>query len=544
MAESFVRDPSLEKLNRLRKDELVEAGKRLELEVRPAMRKSEVRRIILEHLVDNDICEESALDELAEVTMSTAQLELEKAKIMAEMEIEKARIEQETRLREFSLRQGESYSEGRGFDVAKHVRLVPKFDEENVDQYFSHFEKTAINLEWPQQFWSMLLQTTLHGKAQRVYASLSVQECADYETVKRMILQGYELVPEVYRQRFRACSRGQGESHVEFANKKEGLLDRWCAAMKVDDKYENLRQLVLVEEFLKDLPEDLRLFLNERKANSIHEAAKLADEYTANRQQKVNRGKVMNEREARTPLEKRSEPRWSPHRSSSSGPDRPRLLERERVIPNRGPQFRQEWGRAPPRCFNCNETGHLRAQCPKWREANAIVCVPEKPQGMAVGSGGQRSYEPYVSGASVATINGKHNRGIKVLRDTGASHSLIKRAMLPDRNSGYTGRSIAIRGLENKIQIAPVYRVNLKSKWKRGMIEVAAIDEFPIQGISMILGNDFGTSPWNGGSKYIRQRGNAKPQHHQNNWRRSEGKSRWVRPSETHREYYSQRRER
>ena len=35
------------------------------------------------------------------------------------------------------------------FDVSKHIRFVPHFQEKEVDKYFLHFEKIATSLEWP-----------------------------------------------------------------------------------------------------------------------------------------------------------------------------------------------------------------------------------------------------------------------------------------------------------------------------------------------------------------------------------------------------------
>ena len=557
MAENFVRNPSLEKLNRLRKDELVEAGKRLELDVRPAMRKNEVRRIILEHLVDNEICDESALEELAEVAMSNAQLELEKTKILAEADIEKTKIIQEARIRELAIRQ-EGPSERREFEVARHVKLVPRFTEQDVDQYFSHFEKTATNLQWPKQHWSMLLQTALCGKAQRVYASLSVQECADYDVVKRMILQGYELVPEVYRQKFRICARGQAESHMEFARRKEGLLDRWCTATKVGGEYERLRQLILVEEFLKDLPEDMRLFLNERKASTIHEAARLADEYTANRHHKLENARSVHE------LAKMADEHEGTHRdremvptrvvrgntpllpspdSSSRGFGRPRpSVGGERMNFRQSPKFQQQGRREPPQCFKCHQVGHLIANCPRRHEADVVACVVERPQGMAVSNGGQSSYRPYISRGSVSTTDGKRHRKLDILRDTGASHSLIRRDALPDGDRSYTGRSIAVRGVENKVKVAPIYRIRLCSKWKTGNVDVAAVDRLPVYGVSILLGNDHGPNPWterprhrqSSDSRWRKRNENCAEQKdrtggNMSGWRKATEKYRWKR---------------
>lgn len=105
------------------------------------------------------------------------------------MEIENARIELEIRMKEVMVNRPEEEIRPRRFNIAKQVSLVLRFKKFEVDDYFQHFEKTAINLECLKAMWPMLLQTILSGKAQRAYATLSIEECADYDIVKRAILK-------------------------------------------------------------------------------------------------------------------------------------------------------------------------------------------------------------------------------------------------------------------------------------------------------------------------------------------------------------------
>ena len=51
-----------------------------------------------------------------------------------------------------------------GFDIGKHIKLVPPFQEDEVDKYFNHFEKIATSLEWTREVWTILLQSVLVGK--------------------------------------------------------------------------------------------------------------------------------------------------------------------------------------------------------------------------------------------------------------------------------------------------------------------------------------------------------------------------------------------
>ena len=129
------------------------------------------------------------------------------------------------------------------FDVTKHIRLVPPFQEKEVDKYFLHFEKVAESLNWPKEHWTLLLQGVLIGKAREIYIQLGVEQSQHYETVKELIRKGYELVPEAYRQKFRNCKKDCNQTHVEFARNKEQLFDRWCCSKKIDQNYDKLRRI-------------------------------------------------------------------------------------------------------------------------------------------------------------------------------------------------------------------------------------------------------------------------------------------------------------
>jgi len=68
------------------------------------------------------------------------------------------------------------------FDISKHIRFVPPFQENEVDKYFLHFEKVATSLEWPKDVWTLLLQSVLVGKSQ---ISISYITITRYEYISR-----------------------------------------------------------------------------------------------------------------------------------------------------------------------------------------------------------------------------------------------------------------------------------------------------------------------------------------------------------------------
>ena len=248
----------------------------------------------MKHLVSLKLFEGSVLESLAssdtsDIEIRKLELELELRKFDAqkerelrelefkerellerekerEVQIEKQRLDHELEMKKLEMQEklGCSHpisSSSVKFDVSKYNKLVPPFHEADVDKYFLHFE-------WPKKHWPMLLQSVLVGKAREIYTQLSVEQALDYDSVKQLILKGYELVPEAYRQKFRNQEKGSSETYVEFARTKEQLFDRWCSSQEIDNNYDRLRQLILVilvEEFKKCIPSSVRTLLMNRK---------------------------------------------------------------------------------------------------------------------------------------------------------------------------------------------------------------------------------------------------------------------------------------
>ena len=169
---------------------------------------------------------------------------------------------------------------GTHFDVTKDIRLVPPFQEKEVDKYFLHFEKVAEKLKWPKEHWTLLLLSVVIGKAREIYTQLSLDQSSDYDKVKELILKAYELVPEAYRQKFRNCRKENDQTHAEFARTKEQLFDRWCSSKKIGSDYPKVRQRMLVEEFKRCIHPDVKSFLDEKEVEILEKAARLADDYT------------------------------------------------------------------------------------------------------------------------------------------------------------------------------------------------------------------------------------------------------------------------
>ena len=473
---NFLKEPSMEKLERLRKSEIVKIGEKLELNVQKTMKKHELIRKIVEHMVDESVFEEAALEELPTeiIRMTPEQIELEKVKIQAQMELqrnkmelEKAKIQQETRLREVDLAIRGRKGSHDSFEVMKQVRLVPKFEEANVDGYFAHFERTALNLGWPKECWSMLLQTVLTGKAQRAYATLPTENCADYDLVKAAVLKSFELVPEAYRQKFWTQRKTENQSYVEFLREKENALDKWCDSKRIDGDAEKLQQLILAEEFLNWVPEEVRVHLSERKTDVTYEMAALADEY------------ILTHRKTKEKTYTGSRVKYKAELSPEGGPKE----ENRRTF--------QSSSRTVV-CYKCGKAGHIAIRCQLGKGPERNQTQLGKPQGAVTTTRGNKSYRPWTK---KGMIRGPHEGPVEVsiLRDTGASQSLLLRNKLPKGVIEATRETVMIEGIGGKRVKIPLCKITLKSQWKNGPIQVGVVDKLPMKGISLILGNEVKT---------------------------------------------------
>ena len=103
----------------------------------------------------------------------------------------------------------------------------------------------------------------------------------------------------------------------------------------------------------------------------------------------------------------------------------------------------------------------------------------------------QEVYEPFLSEGTISLLHDKSiTKPIRILRDTGASQSLILAESIPLSEKSHFGKSVLIQGVECGLVTLPLHQVNLKSDLVSGTVTVGARPSLPIEGVHLILGND------------------------------------------------------
>ena len=481
------------------------------------------------------------------------ELELKAEQEKALLEAEKEAAAREHELKMASLGKQSPSDKASAFDPARNIRLVPPFQEKEVDKYFAHFEKVADSLNWPKESWVLLLQSVLVGKAQEIYGSLSVEQSSNYEHVKEAILKAYELVPEAYRQKFRNYLKYDSKTHVEFAREKENLFNRWCHSKEIGQDFKKLKQMVLLEEFKDKVRPDIRSHLDEQKVEELEKAAIMADDYALTHKMSSKSG---------NPQQKRYHGSGNRENISRNMDDRKR---QGKSTENVGLVSKVE-PLKPISCGHCGKPGHIITNC--WKLGGKTPCehcgrfnhksedcriaknklqkevkptgltslkglkvspfnesenskgvkvkplidrnsFVEKNKGIKVNplhndksciedkispnteSDYMENYKPFISEGVVSLVGDENSsQKVKILRDTGATQSLMLDSVLPLTENSFTGANVLISGVEMGVLEVPLHEVNIKSSLINGNIVIGTRPSLPVEGISLILGND------------------------------------------------------
>ncbi len=199
------------------------------------------------------------------------------------------------------------------------------------------------------------------------------------------------------------------QTFVEFAREKGNLFDKWCCSSKVST-FEQLRELILVEDFKSCLPENIVVHLNEKKVAKLSDAAVITDEFVL--------------------THRRVFPSVRQGRNRSPVDDTVKDLVRAGHLKSRSlrkPELKRTGDKRV--CFYCLDPGHLISECRSWKQKNSstkaksVAFVKSSEDNDRLDS--TSVYQPFLMSGFVSLSADSEVRPITILRDTGAAQSII-----------------------------------------------------------------------------------------------------------------------
>ena len=213
--------------------------------------------------------------------------------------------------------------------------------KDDMDAYLQRFERYAENEGWEDGCYGTYLGTLLSGKALEVYSRLPASEARDYYKLKEALLIHYQLTQEDYRKKFHSGTQTSMETASQYHARLEHFFDNWIRLSKIEESFEGLRELILVEKFMHSFPRELALFIRERSPSDKKQLLELAKIFTS----------------ARAAVGGINKPQQSNRDTEARSNNQP--------LPNQ-PNNESNWNQDPGKGL-CRQPGHRAIACPTGR---------------------------------------------------------------------------------------------------------------------------------------------------------------------------------
>ena len=370
------------------------------------------------------------------------------------------------------------------------IQLPDWNDKTRPDQYFSTCERLFTSAHVEPEQWVGYLVPKLPQRALEAYNALPLEAVRDYELFKSRVLDIYAISSKIYRKNFFQWIKRNNETYAEFMARLREQLRLWVSNDSPEEGSPDYEELLLRYRLDQTLPEDLNMFVIDKEGKTVQECVALADRFVVSHQvlTKTRDGKV----EASAPN------KANPSSATS------KTHEEKSSVPSKAAKN----GRF---CNFCKKKGHTQEQCfsdpnssaykgpRKPLQPNAPSFVPKQdPDKHALlahevkktSEDGPGVHPLLRSYTGDAVVKG-NTRKIRYLRDTGSTLSFLAKDALPGEwDYRFTGQKVKVTGINRVSGTYPLCEVNIECDLHIGPLTAAIVDQPPLPGVDLLLGND------------------------------------------------------
>ena len=231
-------------------------------------------------------------------------------------------------------------------------------DGRDIENFLRTFQDQMTMYGVEKAYWSTNLLAVLDNKSLAFQSGLDLADKLDFDVLAAKLVTFHGVMPDFYRTQWNEIKIAAGESHQQCAQRTQAISYNW---MKIATTRADVRDMMNREKLLDVMEPLVQTWVRQQRPKTLNTAAELADTYLISQL-------------------KREEPRkWSRYggtqewskpklsKSDYSKPSGPRT--QAATIPTAThmdkppglPAFDAIKG---PRCFQCNEYGHIAKLCP------------------------------------------------------------------------------------------------------------------------------------------------------------------------------------
>ncbi|XP_078248425.1 uncharacterized protein LOC144588834 [Pogona vitticeps] len=451
-----------------------------------------------------------------------------------QFELEREKIALEKERMAFELRKLEMMNQNNNNNRDSEVGQLSKTDLKKFPVYnkgdcpevfFSLVERAFVDFSVRETEKMTIMRSLISGSLAEVYAEMPVELLKDFAEFKKLVFARHGINAEQLRQRFRSLTKKPEQTFTQVGAQLVRLLEKWLS-QEGTETFQQLKDLIALEQFYSVLHGELKFQVRERKPKSVTEAAEIADFIYQIRKPLGAEGKSVGK-----PKETYSRYSQGPGKNQQGGgahvegkpsdmkPQRPQILEGK-------PKPDEKDSKYSRKCYFCQGKGHLISECEKLKQLKGnlphdlsgtkpkvVFCVQteqsslplREPVTMATQSGTVTSADqagengPLVevkrcllvrtdsqlfetAGVDVGILDHQY-RG---LRDTCSQVTLCHPDIIP-REYIIPNESLKVAGIEGQVISLPVAEVPVSFQGWRGVWRLAISSTLPA---AVLVGND------------------------------------------------------